>query len=325
MLRTEIAEVQANMYEIAQKSTYKLNMNTEEAEIAELCDAWVKEVAEKGDPDREIAQFIKRTLNEEVYNAPDELLDAIFERGTVGEFDDYEIDVDPKNTLVAYDAAKGGTVYRSWIDWTVLKPTWKNKQIEVDLSYVDMRKNGWKSVANLTTMAEETLKNSMFFDVFSMADAAVTGGDQLINAGSTTPTLASMDELSLYINDRDSNGTIVTLTRYAQAIRRMPGFAQYLSEAMKDDFNRYGLVKTYDGLGIAAISGAKKMANKQLLLPDKKIFGIAGKIGHLDMKGNLNVYEDFDNQNETLKIAIKDFTFGFAITNIENLAKIVLD
>lgn len=327
MLRTEIAEVQNNgkMFEIAQKTTYNLKMNTEEREVVELCDAWVREVAEKGDPTKELAAFIKRTVNEKIYNAPDELLDSIFDRGTVGEFDDYEVVKDPMNTLVAYEAAKGGTVDRSWIDFSVLKPTWKNRQVEFDLSYVDMRKNGFKSVATFTNYATESLQNALFYDVFGMVDAAITGGEQRIDETGSNPTLASMDRLSLYLNDRNPSGAlIVCLSRYAQAIRRMPGFAEYMSDSMKNDFNRYGLVNTYDGIGVAGISGAKKLGNGQLLIPDKKIFGIADKIGTLDMKGEVRVYEDMDNQKEVVKVAVKDFTYGYTITDIDNIAKIVI-
>lgn len=67
-----------------------------------------------------------------------------------------------------------------------------------------------------------------------------------------------LGKLSLYLNDRASDSVIITLNKYAQAIRRMPNFAQYMSNTMKDDFNRYGLVKSYDGIGIAGISGSKE-------------------------------------------------------------------
>ena len=326
MLKTEIAEVQNNgkMFEIAQKSTYGLKMSTEEREAVALCDSWVKEVAEKGDPNKEIAAFIKRTVNEKVYDAPDELLDMMFDRGTVGEFDDYEVTKTPKNTLVAYEAAKGGTVDRSWIDFSVLKPTWKNRQVEFDLSYADMRKNGFKSIATLTNYAEEALKNALFFDAFSIVDAAITGGDQLIIEATTNPTLASMDELSLYLLDRNATGSVaVCLSRYAKAIGRMPGYSEYMSDSMKNDFNRYGLAKFFDGISIAGISAAKKIKN-QLLIPDKKIFGIADKVGNLDLKGEIHVYTDMDNQKEVCKVSVKDFTYGFAITEIDNVAKVVI-
>ena len=272
-----------------------------------------REIGKTGkDPECTIAEFINRTVNEEIYNAPDELLDQIFERGSVGEFDDYEGHKDPKNTLVAYEAARGGNVDRSYIDISVLKPIWKNRQVETDLSYTDLRKNGFKSIATL------------FFDALALADEAVTGGEQLIAVSGTTPTLEAMDKLSLYLNDRASDSVIVTLNKYAQAIRRMPNFAQYMSNTMKDDFNRYGLAKTYDSIGIAGISGAKKTGTGSLLIPDKRIYGIAGKIGNLDMKGDIHVYQDMNNQNEQIHLMLKDFTYGFSINKIENCAKIVM-
>lgn len=104
----------------------------------------------------------------------------------------------------------------------------------------------------------------------------------------------------------------------------MEGFAQYMSNDMKNDFNRYGLVKTYDSIGIAAISGAKRQGNGNLLIPDKRVFGIAGKVGNLDMKGDIHVFQDMNNQSEQIHIMLKDFTYGFAITKIENCAKIVM-
>lgn len=327
-IRTEIDELMKKdgvLFDVAEKVEYKRELNAEEKEIAEISDAWAREIGKTGkDPDCTIAEFLNRTVTEEVYNAPDELLDQIFNRGSVGEFDDYEGHKDPKNTLVAHEAAKGGTVDRSWIDVSVLKPTWKNRQVETDLTYADLRRNGFKSIATLTTFMKEACQNALFYDALSMADAAVTGGDQLITVDGTTPTLEAMDALSLYLNDRGSDNVIVTLNKYAQAIRRMPNFAQYMSSAMKDDFNRYGLVKTYDGIGIAGISGAKKTGLGNLLIPDKRIYGIADKIGNLDMKGEIHTYQDMNNQSEKVHLMLKDFTYGIMLTNIENFAKVTL-
>ena len=104
----------------------------------------------------------------------------------------------------------------------------------------------------------------------------------------------------------------------------MDGYAQYLSNDMKNDFNRYGLVKTYDSIDIAGISGAKRQGNGNLLIPDKRIFGIAGKVGNLDMKGDIHVYQDMNNQSEQVHLMLKDFTYGLAVTKIENCAKMVM-
>ncbi len=327
-ITSEIKDIMSKegvLFDVAEKVEYKRQLNAEEKEIAEISDQWAKEIGKTAkDPECTIAEFINRTVNEEVYNAPDELLDQIFDRGSIGEFDDVEGHKDPKNTLVAHEAAKGGTVDRSYIDISVLKPTWKNRQVETDLSYVDLRRNGFKSIATLATFMKEACQNALFFDALSMADNAVTGGEQVITVSGATPTLEAMDKISLYLNDRGSDNVIITLNKYAQAIRRMSNFSQYMSDAMKDDFNRYGLVKTYDGIAIAGISGAKKTGTGSLLLPEKRIYGISNKIGNLDMKGEIHTYQDMNNQSEKVHIMLKDFTYGFMLTNIENFAKITL-
>lgn len=326
-LKIEIAELMdktGTMYEVAEKVEYKQNLTNEEKEIFEISDAWCREIGKTGnDKNHEIAAFVNKVVNEEIYNAPDELLDSMFDRGSIGEFDDEEFTKQPKNTLVAHEAAKGGTVDRSWIDFTAVKPITRNRQIETDLSYVDIRKNGFKSVATLTTFAKEALQNALFYDVFTMIDNAIVGGEQLVTAGGKVPTQAAVDAFNLYLLDRDPSAIAVCLSKYAQALGRMEGRSQYMSNDMKNEFNRYGLVNFIDGVRIASISGARKTGKGQLMLPDLRIFGVAGKVGGLDMKGELHTYEDMDNSNEKVIIRVKDFTYTVGITNIENCNKMV--
>ena len=328
-LNIEVAELMkqpGRVYEVAEKTQYNRAMDAEDKEIAEIVGAHVEELIDKGDPNKEIAQFVNRTVTDELYGAPDELLDSMFERGNVGEFDDYEAGRTVKNTLKAYDAAKGGNVPKSYLHYETIKPVWRNKQIEADLSFVDVRRNAWKSVATLTTFMTEALKNQMFYDIFSMVDDAITGGEQKIDAQGKEPTMQDMDALALYLNEYADGGNpfTVSLMKYCAKMRRMTGYAEYLSDAAKDEFNRYGLFKTYDGVAITGISSAKKLGDGSLLIPDKRIYGIAGKIGRLDMKGETHTYEDHDNNNEKIHLMVKDFTFGYSIDHIERVAKIVL-
>ena len=83
-------------------------------------------------------------------------------------------------------------------------------------------------------------------------------------------------------------------------------------------------MKTYDGVAITGISSAKKLGDGSLLIPDKRIFGIAGKLGTLDMKGETHTYEDYDNNNEKVHLMLKDFSYGYSIAHPERVAKIVL-
>lgn len=329
-LKVEVAELMnqpGRVYDVAEKTQYNLALNSEEKEMASVLDAFARDVGKTGcDPEKQIAQFITRTLQDELYTAPDELLDSLFDRGSVGEFDDYQSNRIAKNTLVAYEAAKGGNVDRSYLNFTSITPTWKNLQVETDLSYVDLRRNGWKSVANLTTFMSEAAKNKMFYFIFGAIDEAIAGGDQLINVAGVEPTMEAMDALTLYLNEYTDGSApfTISLMKYCSKMRRMTGYAQYMSDAMKDDFNRYGLVKNYDGVAITGISSAKKLGDGSLLLPDKRIFGIAGKIGNLDMKGDVHTYENTDDNAERVHLMLKDFTFGYSISHIDRVAKIVL-
>lgn len=328
MLHTEIASLmneKGKMYDWASKVEYKRKLEAEDKEISEVVDAWAKEIGEKGaDPNLELSNFIVKVIQPEVYDVPDELLDSLFDRGSIGEFDDYQSVETYKNTLVAYDAAKGGNVEKSYIDVSKVTPIWKHKQVETELSYADLRRNGFKTVANLTVFAKEALQNKMFYDIFSQIDGAIAGGEQLITAGGANVTQAAMDQLALYLVDRGENPFTVSLSKYAQQIGRMTGHVEYMSNEMKNDFNRYGLVQFYNGVRIGQISGAKRTGDDLQLLPDKRIFGIAGKIGNLDMRGDIRVLETFDNQREQVLLKITGFEFGTSITKLDKIAKIVL-
>ncbi len=71
----DLMEKEGVLFEVAEKVNYKRELNAEEKEIAEISDAWCREIGKTGkDPECSIAEFINRTVNEELYNAPDELL-----------------------------------------------------------------------------------------------------------------------------------------------------------------------------------------------------------------------------------------------------------
>ncbi len=326
MTHNEIAELMkdTSSYEIAAKTVRNISLSENEKEVVAQLDEWARKIGETGnDPDNEIAAFITRTVNEEFYDAPNELLDSMFERGSIGEFDDYEAVVSPvKNTLVAHEAAHGGNVEKSYLDFTTLKPTYRNRQIETQISYADMRRNGWKSIALLTDYATRALENAMFYDIFNVVDAAIASGAiNYIAEANDMPSQATMDALALYLNDRGA-GTIVGLSKYIQAASKLNGFN---SEEMLNEIHRTGRLGMYDGCGLYPVSAAKRQANGSLLIPDKRLFGIAGKIGTLDMKGEVHTYETMNNNKETVDLKIADFTYGYAFdeNTLENVCKVV--
>ena len=324
----ELMEKNGTMYDWAEKVNRGASLTAEENEISQVVDAWAKEIGTKGkDSDNEIAEFIIKTISDPVYNKPDALIEKIFDMDSIGEFDDYTINKTPKNTLVAYESAKGGNVYKSYIDTSALTPTWKHAQVETEISYAQLRRGGFKNIANMAVFAKEALDNKKIKDVFSALDTAIAGGDQVftVTGGESALTKTTLDKLSLYVLDHLADGDagiMFGLNKYAQAIANMSGYTSYMSSAMKDDYNRYGLVKEYGGCLIGGFSGARKAADGELLVPNQRIFGISGIIGALCDRGELRVYETLDNNKERVSLKFTGYEYGIKITNPENVAKI---
>ena len=324
----ELMEKNGTMYDWAEKVNRGASLTAEENEISQVVDAWAKEIGTKGkDNDNEIAEFIIKTITDPVYNKPDALIEKMFEMDSIGEFDDYVINKTPKNTLVAYESAKGGNVYKSYIDTSALTPTWKHAQVETEISYTQLRRGGFKSIANMAVFAKEALDNKKIKDVFSALDTAIAGGEQVfeVTGGESALTKTVLDKLSLYVLDHladGDTGIMFGLNKYAQAIANMSGYTSYMSSTMKDDYNRYGLVKEYGGCLIGGFSGARKAADGELLIPDRRIFGISGSIGTLCDRGELRVYETLDNNKERVSLKFTGYEYGIKITNPENVAKI---
>lgn len=329
-IRTEFSEIVKNteMYEVAEKVHYKVNLTSEEKEISQIADVWAKEIGEKGvDNEHEIAGFIKKTIEYPVYSRPNELFESMFEQDSIGEFDDYEVTVAPKNTLVAYQSAKGGNVPKSYIDTDTLRPNWVHTQVETQIKYADLRRNGFKSVANATVFAKEALENLKLKMAFTAIDNAVNGGEQVfaVTGGANALTTEVMDALSLYVLDQledDDTGFTFSLNKYAQAIGRMSGISSYMSNDMKNSFNRFGLVKEYGGLLIGGYSGARRTADGEVIVPDQRIFGVAGKVGIMCDRGDLRIYETMNNNDECVDLKFTGYEYGIQITKPEKIAKV---
>lgn len=326
----EVADImnKVDMYELACKTTRNLVLTREEQDARDALDAYFKKVGKEGhDPQHEIAAFVTKVVNEEVYNYPDELIDMLFDRDSIGAYDDYEaVKLPPKNTLVAHEAAFGGNVERSYLDINALQPRFVNYQLETDLSFADIERGGWKTVALLTEYAVAALKNKLFQVIFDVVDSAiVAGAENYIFVTSTLPTEVAMQQAALYIQDRadGSEGAFIARSKYVQAISLFPTF---VSQEMMNEVHRTGRLGMYQGVSLYPISSAKKLGDGSGLIMDNRIFGIAGKIGTLTMKGDIKTYQTEDVNKEVVHLLFKNFTFGYAFNKdtLENVVKVVL-
>lgn len=328
MTNFEIAEIAKtiDMFDLASKTRHNLELSDVEKDAVGQLDAWAREIGKTGkDANHEIAAFISKTIDTDIYNTPDELLDRMFNRANIGANDDFELEITPKNTLIAHEAAQGGNVDRSFLDISVVTPTWKHRQVETDISYADLSRNGWKSVALITTYAKDALRNAMFTDIFNVVDTGIaSGADNYFTSSGGKLGSTAMDQLALYVNDRtDGDGVCVALSKWIQQASKFTGF---LSDKMLNDLNRSGRLGEYDGVSLYPISGARKLGDGNLLLTDNRLFGIAGKIGELDMRGDIRVLQTMDNNKENVHLKITGFNYGWAFNDsaLENMCKIVI-
>jgi hypothetical protein len=164
----------------------------------------------------------------------------------------------------------------------------------------------------------------MFFRIFNGVDAlldAITG-DQNIDGGSAL-TVANMDTFTRYLRDMsEGNAFAIGLSKYIDPASKMTGVEKFLSEDMKNELNRLGRVMLYDGIRLASVPTAKKTASGKTLIPDKRIFGIAGQIGEMAIRGEMRMYETYDNDAEKVKLKFTGYDVDYVVYYLDKMARI---
>ncbi|MEG1999663.1 MAG: hypothetical protein RR015_06580 [Bacteroidales bacterium] len=298
-------------------------------EVTGLADAWARELGKTGyDKDNELAALITKTFSPEVVTAPSALIERMFDQSTIGEFDDYRIEKAPKNTIQVYDAVAGGNVDRSYIDHTVLTPTWRTLQAETDISLQALRMNGFKTVAELLNYINEALEQRKLSVIFGIVDTAITSSHAgyIDGTAATDPSDTVVKSLALYLNDVTDGEVpfIFGLNKYMQVISGLPGVTTYLTDTVKNQYNTTGRISNYAGCDLIGFSGQKKQADGTLAIPNKKIFGVAGKIGDAITRGETRVLQNTDINSEKIHIKVGGYTFGALIKDIDKVGKIAL-
>lgn len=332
-MNTELSSILAQpnrVLEWANKISYKVDLTPEDKEISGAVDAWIREVVGRTgcDANHEISQMILRTITPEVVMAPSIVLEAAFRQASnISEFDDITFEVAPKNTIAVYDSVPGGNVDRSFVDFKVMTPTWHSLQAETDVSLQEIRRGGYRTVANLVTFIRDAMEAKKISLLLAAIDAAcVDDTDQYIEETGNMPTDTSMKAMSLYLHDVMDDGTpiAIMLNKYKQAINGLSGTTTYLTDTRNDQFSGTGFISEYAGIILHGFSGQKKLGDGSLVVPDKKIFGIAGPVGEVCTRGDTNVYQETDINSEKIHIKVNGYTFGYALTEPEKCCKIVM-
>lgn len=327
----EIAEKMVQpcvLTEWASNVVYGNPLTDDEKEISEIIDERMRKIGETGhDRDHEIAALIKRAFTQETVNAPSELIGRMFDEGNIGEFDDYYTETDPKNTIQVYEAVTGGNVPASYIEHETMLPVWKELQAETYIRLKDMRKGGYNTVAKYIEYINQALENKKVSMIFNMLNQAITSGENYITESGAAPTDASADKLALYLRDmEDSTGEpfMFMLNKYRQAMSKLEQASRWPSDREKGYYNTDGFLHDYAGIEMVGFSGQKKLPDGSLIVPDKAIFGVAGKIGNVQTRGEARVYEHEDINSEKIHLKVSGYTFGYTITDLSKIAKIVI-
>lgn len=325
----EIAKQPNAVTDWAGKVAYGVELSSDEKQMSEVMDAWAKEIGEKGDPNHELAAMITKTFSNEEVSAPSELLSRIFNESSIGEFDDYEELYAPENTIMAHEAIIEGNVDRSFIEHTVGKAQWKSLAAETDISMQDLRRGGYRTVANLVSLIKDALELKKVKMTMDYLDSLIVGGKpNYIVESNAMPTAATMDELALYLHDVGDGDVPVAfmLNKYRQAIAKLAQAERWPTDAVKTLYNSTGFIDQYAGIDLLSYSGQKKLADGSLILPDKTIYGIAGKIGSAITRGDARVLQEENINTERIHIKVTGFTFGWAVNknHLDRIAKVVL-
>lgn len=335
--KIEIAEVlkkDGRMVEWAEKvlvvdSTTNINkvvFSEEDKALTSHLDTWARGLGAGTIPRHELATFLSKVVTPEYYNTPTEILnDFLTQSMTVGEFDYLDISVLPKNTLKAIESAKNGNVDKSYIDYDELVPKQFSLQIETEVKWEELRRDGYISIARLIDFAMDEFRNKMFFILMNEIDGVVSGG---ANEGTGALTTTSMNKMVKYLrgNRESSRERLTALTNSDNAfdISRLADSVAYLSERMKDQLHNDGQLTKYGNVAIKDIESGKTTGNGEALLNPARVYGTAGSIGEYAMRGALRVYEKDDTNAELTELKLTGFSFIMHITKPSKIYKHII-
>ena len=331
MFNTELSAIldeSGRLIDLSNKVKYKAELSAEDVEITKAIDAWAKDVGSTGhDATHELSAMIRKAITQDSVLMPSDLIDRLFDTRTIGEFDDTRVEKAPKNTIKVFESVKGGNVDRSYFDFTTFAPKWTELQAETEISLLEMRRGGYKTVTAAINFITEALEQKKLKLVMDIIDLAISSGaDNYIPETGTTPSDAAIQKLALYLQDVTDGDTpvIFGLNKYIQSISLLPGVTSFLTDAVKNQYNTTGKVTNYAGSQLIGLSGQKRLADGSLMIPDKRLFGAGGKIGEIITRGETIVQQATDINSDKIHIKVNGFSFGTMITDISKAAKMVL-
>lgn len=322
---SNVIQEKGRLFDWADKVVRKVELSEEDKSISQAVDVWAKKIGNGEQSAYELSQFITKIVEPEVYNPDSEILSAMFTQGSMGEFDSVNVVESPKNNLLVHEsAARSGNVDKSYIDFSRGQSFRTHLQLETEIRMSDLRQNGYKSIANLTNMAIESLNNKKFNSIFNNIDTIITVPSAQGFQVTGGLNMAVMDEATGYLVDRGTNPILLGLSTDLRGINRMDGYETFYSENMKNALNMNSTLALYNGVKLGSVNASHLLADGSTLLPKKKLFGIADTIGEMTTIGSLRTLQTPDNSREVIGLKFTGFEFMYTIIRPEKICKVVI-
>ncbi len=325
---SEVLNQDRRMVEWANRVANRLELSEEDKAISSAVEGYIKKIDKTNSTQaREaLSELIVKIVEPEIFQAPSEILESMFNISSIGEFDTAKIYKSPKNLLIARESvARTGNVKKSYIDYTRGLVVEKHLQLETEMKLSDLRRQGAFQVAKIVEFAIDAFENQKFSIIMGYLDELITDGGENYVECTSEITQEGMDEFNGYLDDH-SEGQQPVIIGLSSTLRPISNFAGYeKSDRTKDYFNNYSVATRYRDSLIASIKAGRKMGNGETLLPKDRLFGVAGKVGELYTKGELRILSETDINSETIHLKLTGVEFGFCITELEKIAKLAVD
>ena len=261
----------------------------------------------------ELAQIALIVVENDFADYPYEIVNALFDSASYGEFDLIIQRGRIKNTLRVYETApRTGNVETSYVDFSEGYTQRTHLQGEIEYKMENLRKNGALGFAEFVLMLQEQFTIAKFKAVFDMVLKLKATPDA---SGAITASLIDDIQEAVTANCKSGTPVIAGLTSNIQKLSKKyrESYGASFDDATKSDIIRNGYLTVMDGLGFAVCRDALKTADGETILPKNKLIGIGGKIGTFFTAGQIRIYPTEDGNSEALHYKITGLELGIIV------------
>lgn len=296
----------------------KASLSEDEQVISEYVEGLVEKYDRLGSASakEEIASIIIQVVEPEVFDVPNEMLEAILDLVSIGEFDKLKVYGTPKNTLVAYESApRTGNVNKSYIDYAQGTVKETHLQIETKLPMANLRRDGAYGVALLASYALQEFNRAKFRTILQWVEDSLTGGAGVFQIAGADVTSDEVRAFTKYLKDNNFSANKPNILANSSTADDLAEATpdKWLSTDMKNEFNGTGKLGTVRGCDLTAIPAGMKDGKGDQLVVDNKAYGFSDKVGYMYNAGAMRTLQAEDINDESIHFKFTGIQFGIYI------------